>query len=102
MPWSLAIFWGIADWYLWGLLAFAIFAGVRHVKNCSWTLQVRVVLYALSAPFVAALHVVLTMIVGGIGDSPVELGWVGYFQALFAKKITKFFECNRRAPTVWR
>jgi len=41
-----------------------------------------------SAPVVAALHVVLTMLVGGIGGLQLDTQWVDYFQALYAKKLT--------------
>lgn len=87
LPWPLAIFWGISDWYLWGLLAIGVLATVRHLKNYEWSFRSRVVLYVLSAPVIVATHVGLTMIVGGIANLPVGQDWLGYFQALFAKKL---------------
>jgi len=88
MPWTLSVFWGLADWYLWGLLALAIFVGVRFLKGSSWRPRRRYFLYILAAPVVAGIHVVLTMIVGGSNDLPAGMDWFGFFHALYAKKLT--------------
>ncbi|MDJ0655370.1 MAG: LytTR family transcriptional regulator DNA-binding domain-containing protein [Xanthomonadales bacterium] len=88
LPWSLSVFWGLADWYLWGLLALAIFAGVRALKRLGWESRWRFLLYMGSAPVAAGIHVVLTMIVGGSSDALADAGWVGFFYALYAKKLT--------------
>ena len=89
LPWSVSFFWGLVDWYLWGLLALGIFSGVRLLGKRGWRIRSRVLLYAVSGPVIAALHVVLTMILGsGIGDLPIGLDWTSYFQTLYAKKLT--------------
>ena len=88
LPWSLSIFWGLSDWYLWGLLALPIGKAVRHLKNLNWSARSTGVVLLLAAPAVAALHVVLTMLVGGIGGLPAGTAWLEYFQALYAKKLT--------------
>ncbi|MBT8079272.1 MAG: LytTR family transcriptional regulator [Gammaproteobacteria bacterium] len=88
LPWSTSIFWGLADWYLWGLLAIGVFKGVGSLKDLGWRGRSRLILYALTAPVLAAIHVVLTMVVGGIDDLPGTTNLPGYFQALYAKKLT--------------
>lgn len=88
LPWSLSVFWGLADWYLWGVLALTVFVGIRLLKRLKWNPRRRLLLYALAAPAVAGVHVVLTMIVGGDGDIAARIGWFGYFGALYAKKLT--------------
>lgn len=88
LPWSLSIFWGLADWYLWGLLALLFGALVRRLKRVGISFPARLVLYVFLAPVVAALHVVLTMLVGVVGGLQMDTHWVDYFQALYAKKLT--------------
>ena len=88
LPWSISVFWGLADWYLWGLLALLIGMGIRRLKRFGIDNPARLVAYALLAPAVAALHVVLTMLVGGISGFPLDTQWVEYFQGLYAKKLT--------------
>lgn len=89
LSWSLSLFWGLADWYLWGLLALAIFAGVRSLRELGWNRRRRILIYISAAPVVAGIHVVLTMIVGGGSDDLVTgTDWVGFFNALYAKKLT--------------
>lgn len=88
LSWSLSIFWGLADWYLWGLLALAIFRGVRALRALSWPLHLRLLACSLAAPALAAVHVALTMIVGSINDPPLVADWLNYFPALYAKKLT--------------
>lgn len=88
LSWSLSVFWGLADWYLWGLLALGIFVGVRSLNRLRWNPRQRLLLYTFAAPVVAGMHVVLTMIVGGSNDLPAGMDWVSFFQALYAKKLT--------------
>ncbi len=89
LPWSLSLFWGLADWYLWGLLALAIFVGVRSLRRLGWNRRRRFLLYIAAAPVVAGIHVLLTMVVGGGNDDLVTgMDWVGFFYALYAKKLT--------------
>jgi DNA-binding LytR/AlgR family response regulator len=88
LPWSLSIFWGLADWYLWGLLALLSGTAIRRLKHAGISISVRLVLYLFFAPAVVALHVIFTMLVGGIGGLQLDTQWVDYFQALYAKKLT--------------
>lgn len=88
LPWSLSVFWGLADWYLWGLLALVIFVGVRFLKSLDLKSRQRLFLYVTAAPVVAGIHVVLTMIVGGGSELPIGMDWASYFYALYAKKLT--------------
>ena len=88
LPWSLSIFWGLADWYLWGLLALPSGTAIRRLKRSRIGIYGRLILYVLLAPGVAALHVILTMLVGGIGGWQPDIQWFDYFQALYAKKLT--------------
>ena len=87
LTWSLSIFWGLADWYLWGMLALPAGKAIGRLKNSGAGPHLRVIVYALLAPVIAALHVVLTMLVGGIGIFSAETPWIEYFEALYAKKL---------------
>ena len=94
LTWSLSIFWGLADWYLWGMLAPLSGKAIRRLKNSGAGPHLRVTVYALLAPVVAAMHVVLTMLVGGIGIFSTETPWIDYFEALYAKKLMlNLFTC---------
>lgn len=88
LPWSLSIFWGLADWYLWGSLALLSGTAIRRLKHLSINISARLVLYVSLAPVASALHVILTMLVGEIGGFQPDTQWVDYFQALYAKKLT--------------
>ena len=88
LPWSLSIFWGLADWYLWGLLALLFGRAIRRLKQLDISISARLALHVCLAPAVAALHVIMTMLVGGIGGFQLDAQWVDYFQALYAKKLT--------------
>ncbi len=88
LTWSLSIFWGLADWYLWGLLALLIGPSAKWLADREPRLWTRVVIYAACAPVVAALHVVLTMLVAGIGNLPADIPWTEHFQGIYAKKLT--------------
>lgn len=88
LPWSLSIFWGLADWYLWGLLALLFGTAIRRLKHFSISISARFVLYVCLAPAVPALHVIMTMLVGEISGFQLDTQWVDYFQALYAKKLT--------------
>ena len=88
LPWSLSIFWGLADWYLWSLLALPSGMAIRRLRHSRISISARLILYVFLAPIAAALHVILTMLVGGIGGLQPDTQWVDYFQALYAKKLT--------------
>ncbi len=88
LPWSLSIFWGLADWYLWGFLALFSGAGIRWLRQLATSVLARLLIYALLAPLLAALHVVLTMLVAGIGGFQLDMPWADYFHGLYAKKLT--------------
>ncbi len=88
LPWSLSIFWGLADWYLWGFLAVFAATGIRQLRLQALKLFARLAVYAVLAPLLAALHVVLTMLVAGIGGFQLDTPWADYFQGLYAKKLT--------------
>ena len=88
LSWPLSIFWGLADWYLWGLLALLFGMSVRWFKRLGIGVSARLALYVFSAPVIAALHVISTMLVGKVGGFQLDAQWVDYFQALYAKKLT--------------
>ena len=88
LPWPTAVFWGLADWYLWGLIAAGTFVAIRSLMGRGWSLRPRIGLYVLAGPAAAALHVAMTMIVGSVSDPAIGLEWGSYFAALYAKKLT--------------
>ena len=88
LPWSLSVFWGFADWYLWSFLALGVFAVIRKLIKIAWPIKLRALAYCFAAPMVAALHVVLTMIVAGSNEVPQGHTLSEYFAALYAKKLT--------------
>lgn len=88
LPWSLSIFWGLADWYLWGLIALLADSAIRRLKQFRTALPSRLILYGILAPVIAALHVVLTMLVALAAGFELDTQWFESFQSLYAKKLT--------------
>lgn len=86
VPWPTSIFWGLSDWYLWGILAAAMVAVARKARNFIG-FQLRTVAWIMAAPVVISIHVVLTIVVGTIIE-PVSTAFDEAFRGLFAKKLT--------------
>lgn len=87
MPWRLSIYWGLIDWYLWGVLSLLIGKGVRHAMSRNLPAIAATFAVLLGAPLMSGVHVALTMLVAGPGGLPEGYAWSTYFQALFAKKL---------------
>ena len=83
LSWSLSLFWGFADYYLWSVMALFMFAGINHLVRQNWSLTQRGLIYLALAPVVLAVHVLLTMVVGSVDGE-----WVSYFRGLYIKKLT--------------
>lgn len=87
VPWTASIFWGLSDWYLWGILGVFMAFTARYMEQAQVDRGTRVVFMFLAAPVIISLHVVLTILVGTLIE-PVQVGYLETFRALFSKKLT--------------
>lgn len=87
VPWSVSVYWGLTDWYLWGLIGTAQLLAARSQWFRGFGSQTRLAVLVLLAPLLMILHVCMTVLVGALID-PSELALSEQVSTLFAKKLT--------------
>jgi len=88
IEWSISFFWGLTDWYLWGLLGLGMIAAVGSLSCHLASLLHRAFVYVVLAPIVAGVHVILTMLFDALVFEFADSGFITEFQTLYAKKLT--------------
>ncbi len=88
IPPLLALYWGLSDWSLWGLLGVGVIALTRRLRERGWPANRRRTTIAALAPVIIGAHVGLTILVGAVVSSLGPQSVAAAFVALFAKKLT--------------
>ncbi len=86
VDWSLALWWGLKDWYLWGALAPVVVWLTRRLRASPFR-GIRIVpIHAAAAVALAWAHAALAVFLSSLVEGLGELSFAGHVVALFVKK----------------
>lgn len=86
VDWSLALWWGLKDWYLWGALTAVVVWLTRRLR-VSGLPSIRIALvHAAAAVALAWVHAVLAVFLSSLVEGLGELSFAGHAAKLFVKK----------------
>lgn len=91
IEWSLALWWGLKDWYLWGAVTPLIVWLVRRfpLPGPAWPRSI--VIHSFAAFTLAWVHPALTLAISAMVEGLGETTFIAALQGLFLKKYTLNF-----------
>ena len=87
IPWGVAFWWGLKDWYLWGLLSLPIAAHARRSPLTREGLAGAIGRHVAAAIAFAVLHSIVAVTLSFLFEEIGDLAFVGTTAAHFVKKL---------------